>query len=649
MAHCDKIQNDKLWVEGCPIVALSVLMCDAAVRCALPMQAAWTEMEAYSEATDPEEPLEGSEPAPPPSYGDFEAALAATGPSKKQAQKQRISLKLADSPRRPKPPALVPAPPVELKARPTPKPLSTPPEVKTKPETPKLAPPPSAAARQVAPAPSAAGKVGTPVPPPAVRDPAPKPTARPNPPENEASAASVASGKDRVPSVGAAAAVPSSNGKQPAKPEALAPKAAGGGSAPQPPAMRQSSSPAPPPSLSLPTKPSKPTFNGGPRIGAEERRARSIKAALAALSAGTDLEAQVWQTNSAGVLVQAGDICGFAPLQKLSETVVKEVALKQKQLVADGAAQDGPSARSAALKTMLGRTLVLRVADVDATSARVIFSDGAKLRPLSTRPSAPMSDAALRAAEAMVGSVVDCRIRSVREFGAFVDFMLDTYTDSGEEAQEMVFGLVHVSEVAWDVGLASDGRPTNPLKDLRTGQRTRAKIVHVDFAKGRVFLSIRRATPNPLLETLDSLLACTLPGSTPAPPSTGLALGSPRQTTDASTDLRPILGDLEVAVEFVEHLRAAEGVESASLGVRLESRASSQDVEVYLAKAKDDGQRAEEAAVSGDGGLVEYKLVLRKGKDVQEVEVVCALAREEVRQLAAATVRRLTEDRAPLR
>lgn len=192
-------------------------------------------------------------------------------------------------------------------------------------------------------------------------------------------------------------------------------------------------------------------------------------------------------------------------------------------------------------------------------------------------------------------------------------------------------------------------------RDLQVGQQVRAKVVHVDAVKARVFLSIRKTKPNPLLETLDSLVTSSTAAAAAAAAG-GSADGSPAAGgAGAGLDQRPVLGDLPEALRFCEVLRAAPGVVVAELGVRLQSRAAAQELEVYMA-SKDQassigaavtaaggaarGNGSAELAVSAaaDPSVHSYNLVLRKETSVQEVEVVASLAREEVKQLAAAAV-----------
>lgn len=142
----------------------------------------------------------------------------------------------------------------------------------------------------------------------------------------------------------------------------------------------------------------------------------------------------------------------------------------------------------------------------------------------------------------------------------------------------------------------------SPACCLQVGQRLRAKIVHVDAAedKRRIFLSIRRTTSNPLLETLDSLVTASAaaasatagggpssshgdgPGSRPDSASDSDA-GAP---AGAPLDQRAALGDLPETLRFCELLlQGGRGaVTSAVPGVRLQSRAASQELEVYLVR-----------------------------------------------------------------
>jgi hypothetical protein len=189
-----------------------------------------------------------------------------------------------------------------------------------------------------------------------------------------------------------------------------------------------------------------------------------------------------------------------------------------------------------------------------------------------------------------------------------------------------------------------------------------AKVLHVDPAKARIFLSIRRTSPNPLLETLDSLVTSSSSAAAAAASAAAAALAASSGDANAAAaaaaaataaaaavDQREALGDLPEAVRFCEVLRAAPGVVSATLGVRLTSRATSQELEVYMAREAPVGSIGDaELADAGrqPGGAASYNLVLRKEQSVQEVAVVATLTREEVRAAAGSSIAALAAEAA---
>jgi len=153
---------------------------------------------------------------------------------------------------------------------------------------------------------------------------------------------------------------------------------------------------------------------------------------------------------------------------------------------------------------------------------------------------------------------------------------------------------------------------------LQVGQTLPAVLSHVDLEQGRVFLSFRLATPNPLQQTLDSMLGLSTSaaaaaayarrrtadslngttggwytgesssssggagsyGSQMSTSMEGATGGATSSVEESQVDLRARLGDMEGALRFCEALRRSPGVEDAQPGVRLQSRAASQAFEV---------------------------------------------------------------------
>lgn len=364
-----------------------------------------------------------------------------------------------------------------------------------------------------------------------------------------------------------------------------------------------------------------------------QRRQQSIEAANALLASSSTVRVTCWQVNSAGALVAGEGITGFVPLSELSATHVQSVLVEERRLRSSRTEAGSPTdavagLRREAMAILRGQDMLVRVLAVDSESGRVVLSERPGFK--NERP----SDAALEAAKRAVGNVVAVTILSRHTFGVFVEFELETTLSSVERC----LGLVHASEVSWEVERSDSRGVATP--DVVPGTRTRASITHVDLQKGRIFLSMRRAVPNPLLETLDSLLATSkgqsLENTVPSDGDLSIdsSKASGRQTLDAASDMRPLLGDLDVAADFSKQLEEAEGVMSAVPGVRLQSRASSPAVEVYMGM---------EAPSSPDSEPSSHKLVVRRGRDVQEIRVVTMLGRQELRQLSQQIVAKMQD------
>ncbi|OFV83889.1 MAG: hypothetical protein A3B65_05895 [Acidobacteria bacterium RIFCSPHIGHO2_02_FULL_67_57] len=77
------------------------------------------------------------------------------------------------------------------------------------------------------------------------------------------------------------------------------------------------------------------------------------------------------------------------------------------------------------------------------------------------------------------GSVVKGRVKSLTEFGAFI------------ELEPGVEGLAHVSELSWDKKLKKPGQV------LKRGQEVDAKVLKVDVLNRRLSLSLKDLAPDP--------------------------------------------------------------------------------------------------------------------------------------------------------
>lgn len=328
-----------------------------------------------------------------------------------------------------------------------------------------------------------------------------------------------------------------------------------------------------------------------------ERREQNLKNALSLKESKERVDANVWQVNAAGALVNANGVTGFVPF--------KELSLEHKAIVTEaqsgiaGNNSDDPQVQKMVnkkgMEILLGSLLRVRVTRVDEVHGRVIFSEQEE-----QRTPVPLTDSITMLLLESVGSIVDAHIRNIKDFGVFVEFPLPQ-TLHGKHP--ICLGLVHASEISWDMD----------VPDLRPGMDRKAKIIHVDTMKRRVFLSFKRTTMNPLLETLDSLLGSG--GRSGSPPGSS----SSRETFDSSSDMRPILGDMPEAVTLAGYIMQLNDVGGVKQGPRLQSRASSQNVELYLSKQQPTSDPSTGASV--------YTMIVRKGFDVQELQISGTISR----------------------
>jgi len=161
------------------------------------------------------------------------------------------------------------------------------------------------------------------------------------------------------------------------------------------------------------------------------------------------LELNVIGHNRGGLLVEWRSLRGFVPASQLVHA---------------------PEPRKAFdLSDFIGRTLNLRVIEIDTERNRLIFSERAAQVGSGTR--ANLLNQLRR------GDIIQGRVTNLCDFGAFVDL-------GGVE------GLIHISELSW-------GRVNHPSDVLRREQEVQVYVLEVDSIKARVALSIKRLHPDP--------------------------------------------------------------------------------------------------------------------------------------------------------
>ncbi len=230
------------------------------------------------------------------------------------------------------------------------------------------------------------------------------------------------------------------------------------------------------------------------------------------------IEAEVNQYNRGGLLVPFGRLLGFIPASHLSDL--------PRSLDDQG--------REKFFSDMIGKTLPLKIIEVDPQRRRLVFSERKAIREWRQNRKAEVIQT-LKQGEIRTGVVT-----SLREFGAFVDI-------GGAD------GLIHISELSWR-------RIENPADILQVGQEVETLVIRLDPATNRIGLSLKRLEPSPW-EALDERL-------------------SEGQVLEGTVTCFSSAGVFVLVDENLEGLlRLAEGPSELNVGSKLQVQVASIDVE----------------------------------------------------------------------
>ena len=165
------------------------------------------------------------------------------------------------------------------------------------------------------------------------------------------------------------------------------------------------------------------------------------------VSEGMVVEARVTGTNTGGLECEVNHLSGFIPASQASLY------------------------RVADLSQFVDQRLTCLVTEVNPERRRLVLSHRAVLEREKAESRAKLL------ADLEVGQVREGVVRSLREFGAFVDL-------GG------VDGLIHISQLSWD-------RLKHANEALEEGQKVKVKIQKIDPATGKISLAFRDLSENP--------------------------------------------------------------------------------------------------------------------------------------------------------
>jgi small subunit ribosomal protein S1 len=183
------------------------------------------------------------------------------------------------------------------------------------------------------------------------------------------------------------------------------------------------------------------------RLALEARLKEKLTEAIAA---DDPVEGKVVGRRKGGFDVTVSGVRGFCPISHISDVRVED------------------------LDSHLGQTYTFKILEYDPESLRLVVSRAAYLRKEKDR----LRGEAWSNLE--VGAELSGRVRSLTDFGAFIDL-------GG------VDGLVHVTEIAHH-------RVGHPREELQVDQEVRVKVLELDRAKDRISLSMKALVEDPWLK-----------------------------------------------------------------------------------------------------------------------------------------------------
>lgn len=224
------------------------------------------------------------------------------------------------------------------------------------------------------------------------------------------------------------------------------------------------------------------------------------------------------------------------------------------------------------LSSFVGQKIKVNVVLANKKSGKLVFS----VRPKEKEESIERKRSLM--AKLQVGDVVKCCIKKIAYFGVFVEV-------------EGVPALIHQTEISWDATV-------DPSSYFKVGQIVEAKVYQLDFALERIFLSLKEIMPDPLMETLESVVG-------------------DHETLDGRLKAAQADTEWDDVKSLIKELEQTEGIQSVSKGRFFLSPGLAPTFQVYMASMFED----------------QYKLLARSENKVQEVIVQTSLDKEEMKSL----------------
>ncbi len=175
------------------------------------------------------------------------------------------------------------------------------------------------------------------------------------------------------------------------------------------------------------------------------------------------VETRILDANKGGLMVEVNGVNGFLPVSQLANEHYPRVDGGNKNKILEK------------LKKLTGQFFTVKIIGSDREEEKLIVSEKAALSEKEQKVISKLKK----------GDIVEGEVSGVVNFGAFVKFYPDA---TNESANNQLEGLVHISELAWQ--LIKD-----PAEIVKVGDKLKAKIIGID--ESRISLSVRALEKNP--------------------------------------------------------------------------------------------------------------------------------------------------------
>ena len=184
------------------------------------------------------------------------------------------------------------------------------------------------------------------------------------------------------------------------------------------------------------------------------------------LKEGDIVSTKILAANRGGLMVEINGVTGFLPVSQLSNENYPRVEDGDKNKILQ------------LLNQFVDKNMDVRIIDVDRDEEKLIVSEKATL---SEKEQAEIK-------KFQLGDVITGVVSGIVDFGVFVKFPPKDKTEKDVEPKAMLEGLVHISELAWQL-------IENPRDIVKVGEKVQCKIIGVE--ETRISLSIRALKTDP--------------------------------------------------------------------------------------------------------------------------------------------------------